>query len=147
LTDADGNLETALEALAQRGSQSGTPVLFSAHYDAPVGVELKVRNHLYRIAQEAVQNSLRHSGASAIHIQLFSSEAILRLAVLDDGCGLQPENTHGPGLGMRTMRFRASAIGGKLQVGRREGGGNSVVCDVPQNRKWPQEERLSASRR
>jgi PAS domain S-box-containing protein len=141
LTDADGNLDAALEALARRSSLSGTPVRFSARHDVPVLVELKVRNHLYRIAQEAVQNALKHSGASAIDIELYSREGSIRLAVLDDGRGLPAESPSSIGLGMRTMRFRASAIGGKLLIGHREGGGNSVVCEVPQSRPWPQDER------
>jgi signal transduction histidine kinase len=67
--------------------------------------------------------------------------------VLDDGRGLPVENPNGAGLGMRTMRFRSSAIGGKLYIGRRAGGGNSVVCEVPQNRNWPQEERARFAQR
>jgi signal transduction histidine kinase len=145
LTDADGNLDKALEALARRSSLSGTPVRFVAHHEAPINTELKIRNHLYRIAQEAVQNALKHSGASAIDVELWAREDSIRLAVLDDGCGLPVENPNGAGLGMRTMRFRSSAIGGKLHVGRRENGGNSVVCEVPQNRNWPQEERARFS--
>jgi PAS domain S-box-containing protein len=141
LTDADGNLDAALEALAQRSSLSGIPVRFVARHDAPVFVELKVRNHLYRIAQEAVQNALKHSGATAIDIELYSREGALRLTVLDDGRGLPAESSTAIGLGMRTMRFRASAIGGRLLIGHREGGGNSVVCEVSQNRPWPHDER------
>jgi len=140
LTDADGNLDKALEALAQRSSLSGTPVRFVARHEAPLNAELKVRNHLYRIAQEAVQNALKHSGASAIDIELRSREETIRLAVLDDGRGLPVESPNNAGLGMRTMRFRSSAIGGKLYIGRHASEGNSVVCEVPQNRRWPQEE-------
>ena len=70
LTDADGSLEAALEALARRSSLSGTPVRFRVQHDAPLSVDLKVRNHLYRIAQEAVQNALKHSGARSIEIVL-----------------------------------------------------------------------------
>jgi PAS domain S-box-containing protein len=134
LTDADGSLEMALEALARRSSMSGTPVRFRAQHEAPLIVELKVRNHLYRIAQEAVQNALKHSGAHAIQIDLFVRERSVRLAILDDGRGLPVEGPRGAGLGMRTMRFRASAIGGRLAVGRQLGGGNSVVCEAPQPR-------------
>jgi PAS domain S-box-containing protein len=147
LTDADGNLDQALEALARRSSLSGTPVRFVAHHQTPINVELKVRNHLYRIAQEAVQNALKHSGASAIEVELWASEENIRLAVVDDGRGLPAENPNGAGLGMRTMRFRSSAIGGKLYVGRRAAGGNSVVCEVPQNRKWPEQERARSAQR
>jgi signal transduction histidine kinase len=131
LTNADGNLEVALDALAKRSSLSGTRVQFHSHNDVASTVELKVRNHLYRIAQEAVQNALKHSGARGINIELRSRAGSLTLSVIDDGHGMNADSTGGMGLGMRTMRFRASAIGGKLSIKRGANGGNSVICDVP----------------
>jgi PAS domain S-box-containing protein len=131
LTNADGNLDAALELLAQRVSLSGTRVKFRSRHEAPPAVELKMRNHLYRIAQEAVQNALKHSGAKNIEIELWSRPGDLRLSVIDDGKGLATDVERGLGLGMRTMRFRANAIGGRLSFTRGASGGNSVVCDVP----------------
>jgi PAS domain S-box-containing protein len=130
LTNADGNLDAALNSLAQRSSLSGTRVQFRSRHDAAQPADLKIRNHLYRIAQEAVQNALKHSGASTIEIELWSGPADLRLSVTDDGLGLAGAAA-GTGLGMRTMRFRASAIGGRLSITRGAEGGNSVVCEVP----------------
>jgi PAS domain S-box-containing protein len=140
LTDADGNLEAALEGLAQRSSLSGTEVRLQATREALVYIDLKARNHLYRIAQEAVQNALRHSGATAIRIELRASEESIRLEILDNGGGISAENPAGVGLGMRTMRFRASAIGAKLTFSRRDEG-NLVVCEVAQPRTRPERER------
>jgi PAS domain S-box-containing protein len=131
LTNADGNLDAALEALARRSSLSGTRVQFRSRHDAPPGVELKIRNHLYRIAQEAVQNALKHSGARNIEIELWWRPGDLILSVIDDGQGLAADADTRSGLGMRTMRFRASAIGGRLSITRGVNGGNSVVCAVP----------------
>lgn len=131
LTNADGNLDAALELLAQRSSLSGTRVQFHSRHDIAPMVELKVRNHLYRIAQEAVQNALKHSGAKKIDIELYSRPSDLRLSVIDDGHGLAADADTRSGLGMRTMRFRASAIGGRISITRGTHGGNSVVCDVP----------------
>jgi PAS domain S-box-containing protein len=131
LTNSDGNLDAALESLAQRSSLSGTRVHFRSRHDGAPLTELKIRNHLYRIAQEAVQNALKHSGASSIEIELWSRPAALRLSVTDDGRGVAGIAAAGTGLGMRTMRFRASAIGGRLSIARGANGGNSVVCEVP----------------
>jgi PAS domain S-box-containing protein len=131
LTNADGNLDGALELLAQRSSLSGTRVKFRSRHEAPPVIELKMRNHLYRIAQEAVHNALKHSGAKNIDIELWSRPGDLRLSVVDDGPGLAADVEKRSGLGMRTMRFRASAIGGRLSITRGADGGNSVVCDVP----------------
>ena len=131
LTNADGNFDAALELLAQRSSLSGTRVKFRSRHEVPPAVELRMRNHLYRIAQEAVHNALKHSGAKTIDVELWSRPGELRLSVTDDGQGLATEADKGLGLGMRTMRFRASAIGGRLVVTRGADGGNSVVCEVP----------------
>jgi PAS domain S-box-containing protein len=131
LTNADGNLDAALALLAQRSSLSGTCVQFRGRYDAPAVIELKVRNHLYRIAQEAIHNALKHSGAKNIDIELWSRPGDLRLSVIDDGRGIAAVIDTRTGLGMRTMRFRASVIGGKLSIASSAKGGNSVVCDVP----------------
>jgi len=141
LTDADGNLDAALAALAQRSSRSGTPVSFQAKHESPVNISLKARNHLYRIAQEAVQNALKHSGAGAIEIELRAREDTIRLEIRDDGRGLAPDAANRGGLGMRTMRFRSSAIGGRLQIGPRGSGGNSVVCEVRQPDRTVSDER------
>jgi PAS domain S-box-containing protein len=131
LTNADGNLDAALGLLARRSSLSGTRVQFLSRYETPPLVDLKVRNHLYRIAQEALQNSLKHSGASSIDIELRSRSGGLVLSVIDDGLGPAADADSRSGLGMRTMRFRASAIGAALSITRGANGGNSVVCDVP----------------
>jgi PAS domain S-box-containing protein len=132
LSDSDSNLDAALSALAERSSLSGTAVRFNSRQESPLGFELKVRNHLYRIAQEAVQNALKHSHASTIEIELWTRPDRVRLSILDNGQGVPTDGTLNTGIGMRTMRFRASAIGGKLLMGQRDGGGNSVVCEVPQ---------------
>jgi PAS domain S-box-containing protein len=131
LTNADGNLDAALGLLAQRSSLSGTRVKFRCQHEAPPAVDLKMRNHIYRIAQEAVQNALKHSGAKNIEIELWSRPGDLKLSVIDDGHGIASNIDTRTGLGMRTMRFRASAIGGRLSITRGANGGNSVVCDVP----------------
>lgn len=130
LTNADGDLVAALESLAQRCSLSGVRVRFRGGYDVGPILPLKVRNHLYRIAQEAVQNALKHSGATSIEIELRSRAGGVRLAVTDDGRGVSADAVAGTGLGMRTMRFRASAIGARISI-TGANGGNSVVCDAP----------------
>jgi signal transduction histidine kinase len=131
LTNADGNLDAALKLLAQRSSMSGVQVQFKSRHESSPLIELKIRNHLYRIAQEAVQNALKHSGAKHINIEISTRPGDLRLSIIDDGQGLAVDADTRTGLGMRTMRFRASAIGGRLSISRGVDGGNSVVCDVP----------------
>jgi len=125
----DDGLDSALEELANRSSLSGTKVRFIGHHQGVLVGELKVRHHLYRIAQEAVQNALKHSGAKSIEIELFADDSGIRLSISDDGHGFAHTPALGLGLGMRTMRFRASAIGGKLSINQTSGK-NTVICEV-----------------
>ncbi len=132
LSEADGNLRVALEALAARSSVGGTVVRFRPHLECPIALDVEARNHLYRIAQEAVQNALKHAGARVIEIELWVRPQGVTLTVSDDGVGMPPAGARGGGFGMRTMQFRASSIGGRLSVAARAGGGVSVVCAVGQ---------------
>jgi PAS domain S-box-containing protein len=132
LSDADGSLQAALEALAARSSFGGTVVRFRSQLESAVTLSLDARNHLYRIAQEAVQNSLKHARATTVEIELRARVGDVGLVIDDDGVGLPSSGSRGAGLGMRTMQFRASAIGGRLAIRARIGGGVSVSCEVAQ---------------
>jgi PAS domain S-box-containing protein len=132
LSDVDGSLQAALEALAARSSFGGTVVRFRSHLESAITLNLEARNHLYRIAQEAVQNSLKHARATTVEIELRARPGGVGLAIDDDGKGLPSGGSRGRGLGMRTMQFRASAIGGRLAIRARGGGGVSVLCEVAQ---------------
>jgi signal transduction histidine kinase len=106
------------------------------------GASIKVRNcldvpvdspevsmHLYRIAQEAVANAVRHSGASEITIALEEADDSLELRVEDNGKGMTSDShTRGDGMGLRTMRYRAQALGATLETGNIPGGGTFVRC-------------------
>ena len=90
--------------------------------------------HLYRIAQEALNNALRHGHADEIYISLVQQNDRIILAVSDNGVGFdrgasRTEKTGG--MGLRTMEYRAGLIGGTLHVERSEKGGTLVRCDVP----------------
>jgi PAS domain S-box-containing protein len=132
LSDADGSLQAALEALAARSSFGGTVVRFRSHLESAITLNLEARNHLFRIAQEAVQNSLKHARATTVEIELRARLGGVGLTIDDDGAGLSGSGSRGAGLGMRTMQFRASAIGGRLAIRARVAGGVSVQCEVAQ---------------
>lgn len=130
LSDTDGSLESALAALARRMSIGGVEVQFECRVDGPLGLDLEVRAHLFRIAQEAVQNALKHATARSVTIELLADRERVRLSVGDDGSGLNEDRRRRSGFGMRTMRFRASAIGARLSVAPRPDGGTLVLCDL-----------------
>jgi PAS domain S-box-containing protein len=132
LSDADGSLQGALEALAARSSVGNTVVRFRSRLETSITLDLEARNHLYRIVQEAVQNALKHAGAAAVEIDLWVHARGLRLTINDDGVGLPGSGSLRYGLGMRTMHFRASSIGGRLLIANRSEGGVSITCEVAQ---------------
>ena len=84
---------------------------------APVPIEEnRVATQLYRIAQEAIANSLRHSQASRIRVLLETLDDMIALAVHDNGVGLPVEPRHTQGVGLKIMRFRAESVGGMLEI-------------------------------
>ena len=88
--------------------------------------------HLYRIAQEAVNNALKHARATEIVIRLGRRDGALVLAVEDDGAGLpRGKGVPAEGIGLSVMRHRANVIGANLAVDSRRGGGVSVRCSRP----------------
>jgi len=83
--------------------------------------------HLFRIAQEAVNNAVKHGQAKSIHIELSSSSGRTTLTVTDDGVGFVRNNKRS-GMGMNIMRFRARKIGGIFSIQKNRKGGTSVTC-------------------
>ncbi len=84
---------------------------------------------LYRIAQEALTNALKHSGSDLIILRLVGRDGILRLEVRDFGGGIAPDCI-GRGMGMRIMRYRADSIGARLEINTLDPG-ICISCSVP----------------
>lgn len=120
-------LYESLRELAR--TTSGTcGVLCEAHLDDSLAFpDVAVETHLYRIAQEAVNNAVRHAEANRIDIVVSEINGMSQLDVVDDGCWVEPEDGV-VGIGLKTMEYRASAIGGQLHVGTSSKGGTQVVC-------------------
>ena len=95
--------------------------------DAPV------QRELYRIAQEALQNALKHSGAGRIGVELDLDPALIRLVVTDDGAGFDPADprVRSQHLGVTVMAERARAVGGRLDLRSAPGRGTTVTAEVP----------------
>ena len=87
---------------------------------------------VFRIAQEALQNALRHAGAERIEVRL-EGGAPLVLTIADDGCGFDPASTtlRARRLGLTSMEERAAAVGGRLAIYSRAGEGTTVRLEVP----------------
>lgn len=107
-----------------------------------VAVKPQVAMHLYRIAQEAVANAVRHSGASEVVISLRTAKGHLEMKIEDNGNGLTEEasRSRNHGMGFSTMRYRAEAVAGSLEIGLGPQGGTLVAFRVPLNQALSDED-------
>lgn len=122
-----GGLAEALDQLAVN-----TELMFhrSCHFSAEPGAEVKdstVALQLYRIAQEAVTNAVKHSGGRTLELALGRREGGMELTVEDDGRGFTASPSSG-GLGLHIMRYRARMAGVTLEISARDNGGTRVCC-------------------
>jgi PAS domain S-box-containing protein len=124
-------LVPALEELASTTSERH-PVQCRCEAASPgLHCDVTIATHLYRIAQEALNNALKHSGASNLSIQLAESEGAIVLQIKDNGKGLDAKSGRGSGMGLHIMDYRARLIGGSLQL-QSDRNGTTVFCRVPQ---------------
>jgi len=124
----DDGLMHALHALADSTTQAvGVRCVFDC--PAPVLVTSStIAFQFYRIAQEAVNNAVKHATASEIRIGLERYEETITMEVEDDGTGLPEPLPAGKGIGLRVMRHRAQVISGILEIGPSPAGGTRVSC-------------------
>ena len=90
--------------------------------------------HLYRIAQESVQNAIRHGKASRVSIELLSTRNGIHLCVTDNGIGFPNPDQLKSGMGLRTMNHRAHVIGASFSIVRLPRGGTRMTCDISANK-------------
>jgi signal transduction histidine kinase len=86
---------------------------------------------LYRIAQEAVTNAIKHGRAKFINISLEKSDGATTLMVTDDGAGLPEAARSSEGMGLRIMAYRASMMGATFNIERLPDSGTRVTCRLP----------------
>lgn len=89
-----------------------------------------IAEHLYKLAQEAVNNAVKHSFAKTITISLTKTDHQLVLSIRDNGIGLPSSAHHAGGLGLGTMSYRANVIGATLDIKADPKGGTTVTCSV-----------------
>jgi signal transduction histidine kinase len=125
-----GGVLDALSELAVGMSKGSIRCIFEES-DSPALDDLAA-GHLFRIAQEAVNNAVKHSGATEIIIRLTNRNGTTRLEVADNGKGLPENAERQPGLGLPFMRHRASVIGANLEIKSSPGKGVKVICELRQ---------------
>lgn len=103
------------------------------HCDHGVLIEDEaIGTQVYYIAQEAINNAIKHSKGTSISVTLALADGQVVLSIQDDGVGIGTSGRSGGGLGMRTMSYRACLIGATLDVGAGASGGTVVKCSLKQ---------------
>ena len=124
-----GSLQASLQAMAESASEThGMPCTLEFAGDAG-DLDQVTATHLYRIAQEALNNAIKHAHATRIELSLEVQGQGFSLQVRDDGVGL-PQGLPAWGhLGLSIMRYRARIVGASLNLLARPGGGTVVRCE------------------
>ncbi len=135
----DDGLMSALQTLAATTQNVfGVTCAFTCSSPVPVK-DPSAAMHLYRIAQEAVTNAIRHGDTKRISLELSASHAGASLVVENDGRDFPVKLPKSKGIGLQVMSYRAEMIGGTLDVQPRAGGGTRVTCtfnmESPADRK------------
>jgi len=132
----DFGLAASLRWLCERVQQrTGVDIQFSSNFDGRMADEMET--HLFRIAQEALTNVARHSGATRVEIKLERQNGKVRLAIRDNGRGVSsaPAKVSAEpqprGLGIVGMRARARSAGGELKIGSAPGEGTLIEATFP----------------
>jgi signal transduction histidine kinase len=111
---------------------SGVAIELRVAGPPPLGAEAS--GEVFRIAQEALQNALRHAAAGHIRVELGAESGRLVLTVADDGTGFDTAAiaaVRGRRLGLTSMEERATGLGGRLAIASRPGAGTTVRLEVP----------------
>jgi PAS domain S-box-containing protein len=125
-------LMSALDALANRTACTYDVVCRFHAVDEVLVFDQAQALNLYRIAQEASNNAIRHGRAKNIDILLAHAENSIILTVEDNGSGLSPQAQECQGMGLHIMRYRASLAGGRLNIETASGGGVRVQAVIPE---------------
>lgn len=139
-----------IPALREVSDQILAPLSIAATIDGPPGLRLppEVEVVLFRIAQEAMHNVARHSGASRVEVSVVATDDQVTMRVRDDGHGFdaaaaRPDASTGEGLGLPGMRERASLLGGRVRIDSATGQGTTVEAQLPLHRVDDREDQQS----
>ncbi len=131
-------IEAALEDLARRFEHRGVEVALSTELEHERGREPnrlapELETAIYRTVQEALNNVIKHSGATRASVDLADAGGTVRLSVRDNGRGFNP-STRQDGFGLVGMRERANLAGGVLKVSSEPGAGAEITAEFPVTR-------------
>ena len=123
-----------LQAEIQRINSSGRVSLLYSDGHGPIPLSAELQIILFRIVQEAIQNAIRHAGATEISISVHVEKPFIQLGIEDNGSGMNLDETSRNGVGVLNMKHRTHLLGGTiLWQPRKSGSGTSVKIDIPLN--------------
>lgn len=125
-----GTLRRRLEAVERRAG-----VEVSLRVEGEGEIPREVEEGLFRIAQEALNNSLKHAHTGSVSVRLRFTEKAVEIEIADDGRGFDPAEVEG-GMGLVNMRERASSLGGEFSLSSAPGKGSTVRVVVPLGEPW-----------
>jgi len=126
MNSEEGSISTLLTRIESLKSKIPVPIEISSDIPASHALKSIELLNLYRIIQEALQNTLKYAEASRIQIRFSQSENQLKISVSDNGKGLGGQNKEGNGL--RNMRYRCEQIGGKFNIHSEANQGTTISC-------------------
>ena len=125
------NLPAALEDLVSSANRSNQAnITFAVRGEIIIG-DTQTAIHLYRIAQEALRNAVRHSGAKNVAVELREEGQQYTLSVTDDGHGFNGSPPSSTSMGLGTIRYRARLLGATCDIQNQPAGGAIVRCSLP----------------
>jgi len=100
------------------------------HADEDIHLSLRVETALFHIAQEALNNTLKHAQADSVYVNMFHQNQNIVMEIMDDGCGFDTETVKDGCMGLANMRERVEAIGGELEIISHLGEGTRIKVTV-----------------
>jgi len=125
-----GALQRRLDAVEKRTGMNARLVV-SGRLNLDESTEMA----LYRIAQEALNNTLKHASATTVSVEIRADPGRVELEVADNGCGFDlPDKLVRGGMGLASMQERTAALNGSLQILTRPGGGTRVIATIEESK-------------
>ena len=125
-------LAAALRSLCEERSESAKLKVVFHQNGFPAALPKELDLCVFRVAQEALGNVVKHSGAQSVRVVLWKTNNVVRLSVSDDGCGFDPNSEMSQGgLGFISMKERVHSLGGKMQISSQPRLGTRIDVAVP----------------
>jgi len=129
ILDQDGLIGAISKRLESVEKRAGIQTQFTA--DDSISLPFPIEEALYRIAQEGLNNALKHARASSVSVNLSSSGGTVTLEIVDNGIGFNAQSlTKSGGMGLVNMRERAEKLGGTISIQSGKGMGTTIRAEV-----------------